>query len=88
MIQMSFNFTGTALNKKNNITLLAKKEDEVWWYIFAFGFNDRSSLVFIKDRQYYKDYIQQLESELLSNRSNYGGENRIYQQDGYSIHTV
>ena len=47
---MVFNTIGTALNGKNNITLLAKKEEEVWWYDFAFGFSGRSSLVFIKHR--------------------------------------
>ena len=91
MIQMSFIIIGTALNKqtnKNNIALLAKKEMEVWWYGFAFGISFRLSLVFIKGRQYHKDCIQQLETELLLNGSDYSGEKWIYQQDGSSIHTA
>ena len=38
---------------------------------FAFGFGGRSSLVFIKGRQYHKNYIQQLEIEPLPYRSDY-----------------
>ena len=75
MIQMVFNITDTALKKKNNITLLAKKEEEVWWHGFTFGFGCRSSLVFIKGRQNHKDYIPQLEIELLPYESDYGGKN-------------
>ena len=34
MVQMAFNVINTAWNNdnENNITLLAKKEKEVWWY--------------------------------------------------------
>ena len=65
MVQMDFNIIGTALNNRNNITLLAKKEEEVWSYGFAFGFGGISNIVFIKGRQYHKDSMQQLETELL-----------------------
>ena len=58
MIQMAFNVIGYVLNNRDNITLLARKEEEVWWYGFAFGFSIRSNIVFIKGRQYHKDYIQ------------------------------
>ena len=75
MIKMVFNFVGTALKKKNNVTLLAKKEEEVWWHGFTFSFGSRSSLVFIKGRQNHKDYVQQLEIELLPYGFDYGGEN-------------
>ena len=54
-VQMAFNVIGTAWNKKNSITLLAKKGGGnliVWLDV---GFGDRSSLVFIKDRQNHKD---------------------------------
>ena len=44
------------------------------------------SLVFFKGRQNRKDCIKQLETELLPYGSNYGGENWMHQQDGYSIH--
>ena len=88
MIQMVFNIIGTALKKKNNVTLLAKQEEEVWWQGFAFVFGGRSSLVFIKSRQNHKDCIQQLKIELLRYVSDYGLENWMYQQDGYSIHTA
>ena len=85
---MAFNIIGTALKNKSNITLLAKKEEEVWWYGFAFGFGGRSNIVFIKGRQYHKDYAQQLETELLPYGSDYGGENWPYQHDGSSVHTT
>ena len=55
---------------------------------YSFGFGGRPSLVFIKGRQYYKDYIQQVEKELLSCGSDYGGENWMHQQEGSSIHTA
>ena len=32
VVQMAFNIIGTAWNKKDNITLLAKNVEEVWWY--------------------------------------------------------
>ncbi|GBN97993.1 Transposable element Tc3 transposase, partial [Araneus ventricosus] len=57
----------------------------VW---LAVGFSGRSSLIFIKGRQNHKDYIQQLETELLPYGLDWGGENWIYQQDGASIHTT
>ena len=81
---------GTALNKKNNVTLIAKKEEEVRWYNFTFGFSCRLSFhqVFIKGRKNCKDYVPQLEIELLSYESDYGGEIWMYQQDGYFIHTA
>ena len=85
---MVFSIIGTALKKKNNVTLFSKKEEEVWWYGFTFIFGGRSSLVFIKGRQNHKDYISQLEIELLPFESYYGGENGIDQQDGYSIQTA
>ncbi|GBM91559.1 Transposable element Tc3 transposase [Araneus ventricosus] len=53
--------------------------------VWLVGFGSRSSLVFIKGRQNHKDYIQQLETELLPYGSDWGGENWIYQQDGASI---
>ena len=46
------------------------------WLVVGFG--DRSSLVFIKGWQYHKDYIQQLETELLPHGSDYWGKNWIY----------
>ena len=73
---MAFNIIGTSLNKKNNVTLLAKKEMEVWCYDFAFGFDGRLSLVFIKGRQYHEDCMQQLETELPLYGSDYRGENK------------
>ncbi|GBN35344.1 Transposable element Tc3 transposase [Araneus ventricosus] len=57
----------------------------VW---LAVGFGSRSSLVFIKGRQNHKDYIKQLETELLPYGSDWGGENWIHQQDGASIHSA
>ncbi|GBM75952.1 Transposable element Tc3 transposase [Araneus ventricosus] len=57
----------------------------VW---LAVGFGGRSSLVFIKGRQNHKDYIKQLETELLPCGSDWGGENWIHQQDGASIHSA
>ncbi|GBN49211.1 Transposable element Tc3 transposase [Araneus ventricosus] len=57
----------------------------VW---LAVGFGGRSSLVFIKGRQNHKDYIKQLETELLPYGSDWGGENWIHQQDGASIHSA
>ena len=53
MIQMAFNIIDPVLNKKNNIPLLTKIEEEVRWFGFAFGFGGRSNLVFIKGRQYH-----------------------------------
>ena len=88
MIQMVFNITDTALKKKKNITLFAKKEEEVSWRGFTFGFGCRSSLVFIKDRQNHKNYMQQLETELLPCGYDWGGENWICQTDGAFIHTA
>ena len=88
MIQMTFNTICTAINKKNNISLLAKKEEEVWWFGFVFGFGGRSSLVFNKGRQNHKDYVQQLQIELLLYGLDYGEENWMCQQDGSSIHTA
>ena len=53
---MVFNVTGSPLKKKNNVTLLAKKEEEVSWHGFTFVFGCRLSLVFSKGRQNHKDY--------------------------------
>ena len=73
MIQMAFNIIGIALYKKNNVTLLAKKEEKSWWYDFAFGFGGRKGLVFMEGRHYYKDFIQQLETEFLPHGPDYAG---------------
>ena len=72
---MDLNITGTALKNKNNTTLLAKKVEEVWWHGFTFVFGRRLNLVFSKGRQNRKDYVPQLEIELLPYESDYGGEN-------------
>ena len=72
MIQMVFKIIGTALKKKNNVTLLAKKGQEDLCYGFTFDFGSRSNLVFMKGRKNYKDYISQKEIELLPYESNFG----------------
>ncbi|GBN14476.1 Transposable element Tc3 transposase [Araneus ventricosus] len=50
--------------------------------------NEGKTIREIAGRQNHKDYVQKLETELLSYGSDWVGENWIYQQDGASIHTA
>ena len=47
---MAFSIIVNALNKKNSILLLAKKQKETWLFVFAFASSARSFLVYIKGR--------------------------------------
>ena len=54
----------------------------------AVGYGKGTSVVFLSGRQKYTHYIQVLNFKFLPYSAELGKEERMFQQDGTSIHTA